>query len=431
MKKRLLCLLTAWFLMLAGCTFSAGIDTLMAPPTLTGEQEDIYDALIASVGSNIKLRYPKSGSWLSAFVVYNLDGEPTDEAIVFYERTGIAAGESTLRINVLDQIDGRWRSVYDHSGTGTDIELVMLSPLGESEEVNIIVGFSLVAENDKAINLYTYADGILTLKYSDSYSNAQILDLDGSGQKKLLLVSGRSSARPPQAKTISPDSKGVYAISTASLSEGSAEFVHLVYGGLSDTSTGVYIDSNTASGNVQTELLYLSDGALVNAFYQEGAENKLLERTARPQGYLSADLDGDGVVEIPVAVPFRGQEQLAESEQLYLTRWMAYENGMLYRKYLSYYSTYSDYCFIFPERWGEDVAATVLGSGDIVFFDTLTGDVLLTLAAVGKADIYAKEREGFTLMFSKSETGYLAKLPADKSSLTPSLAEIAVLLKIW
>lgn len=430
MKKRMFCLLITVFFMLSGCTFSAQIDTLMSPPTLTKQQEDIYNALIASVGSNIKLRYPKSGSWLSAFVVHNLDEEPTDEAIVFYERTGIAAGESTLRINVLDQIDGKWRSVYDHSATGADVERVFLSTLGESSEINIIVGFSLVAENDKAINIYTYSDGILTMTYGDSYSTAQVVDLDGSGKKRLLLISGVGSARASQAKTISIDSSGVYVISSVPLSDASAEFVQVTYGKLTDTAMGIYVDSNNASGGIQTELLYINDEVLTNVFYQDDAENKLLTQTIRPEGYLSADIDGDGVVEIPVAQPIHDQIQNSESE-VYLTRWMAYENGMLYCKYRSYYSTYSNFCFIFPDLWGDNVKVDVSAVGEVIFLDTQTEAEILRLVAVSKADIYAKEREGFTLIFSKSETGYLAKLPSEKNSFTPSIAEIALLLKIW
>ena len=54
---------------LTGCTFGASIDTLMAPPKLSVEQEQIYSALKNSIGSSISLKYPKSGKYLSAFIV--------------------------------------------------------------------------------------------------------------------------------------------------------------------------------------------------------------------------------------------------------------------------------------------------------------------------------------------------------------------------
>ena len=55
---------------LTGCTFGASIDTLMTPPKLGPEQEQIYSKLTTSLNtSNISLKYPKSGKYLSAFII--------------------------------------------------------------------------------------------------------------------------------------------------------------------------------------------------------------------------------------------------------------------------------------------------------------------------------------------------------------------------
>ena len=91
-------------LFLGGCGFSAGIDTMMKPPKLNVEQEQIYSALTERIGSKVSLKYPKSGDYLSAFIISDIDEEPTNEAIVFYERNGITADEISLRINILDKI---------------------------------------------------------------------------------------------------------------------------------------------------------------------------------------------------------------------------------------------------------------------------------------------------------------------------------------
>ena len=115
---------------LTGCTFGASIDTLMAPPKLSEEQEQIYDALTLAEGTAISLKYPKSGKYLSAFIIEDIDGDGGDEAIVFYERNNHAPDENALRINVLDMKDGRWTSVHDLAAVGSEIEEVMISKLG-------------------------------------------------------------------------------------------------------------------------------------------------------------------------------------------------------------------------------------------------------------------------------------------------------------
>ena len=124
MKLYKLILSSALTLALTACTFSTSIDSLLSPPTLSEQQREIYQALTDKVGTKVSLKYPKSGSYLSAFVIADIDDEPTDEAIVFYERNGITADEISLRINILDQRDGKWTSVYDSPANGTEVEKV-------------------------------------------------------------------------------------------------------------------------------------------------------------------------------------------------------------------------------------------------------------------------------------------------------------------
>ena len=87
--KRIGCLFLSCALVLSfgGCsqTDFANIDGVMSPPKLTEEQNMIYAALEDSVGKNIRLKYPKTGDYKSAFVMQNIDDEPGEEAIVFYE----------------------------------------------------------------------------------------------------------------------------------------------------------------------------------------------------------------------------------------------------------------------------------------------------------------------------------------------------------
>lgn len=77
-----LCLVT----MLCGCSAGFFSGDLLTSPRLTDEQTEIYNALTASAG-RVDLRYPHTGSYRSAFVIRNIDNEPTDEAIVFMSRT--------------------------------------------------------------------------------------------------------------------------------------------------------------------------------------------------------------------------------------------------------------------------------------------------------------------------------------------------------
>ena len=56
-------------LLFSGCTPGATVDSLLKPPSLSKEQQQIYLALQDAVGSGITLQYPRAGANLSAFTV--------------------------------------------------------------------------------------------------------------------------------------------------------------------------------------------------------------------------------------------------------------------------------------------------------------------------------------------------------------------------
>ena len=190
MKARLLAACTAAVTLLSGCTFSTSIDGLLSPPKLSVEQEQIYEALRRAAGSNISLKYPKTGDYLSAFIVSDIDGDGEDEALVFYEKTLLQSEENALRLNVLDQINGSWRSVYDLAAGGAEVEKVMISRLGSNSRTNIIVGYSMVNRGERVLSVYDYRDGALTETLNSSYSLADVCDLDQNGENELLIALG-------------------------------------------------------------------------------------------------------------------------------------------------------------------------------------------------------------------------------------------------
>ena len=117
MKIKIICIILT-VIFITGCSFGTSIDNLLTPPKLSVEQEQIYNALTDTTGSAINLKYPKSGKYLSAFIIEDIDGDGENESIVFYEKKGLTINENTLRINVLDHFNDKWQSVCDTSSEG-------------------------------------------------------------------------------------------------------------------------------------------------------------------------------------------------------------------------------------------------------------------------------------------------------------------------
>lgn len=426
-------------MLLTGCNVWTGnVDTLLSPPKLSKQQQEIYQALINSLDTKISLKYPKSGDYLSAFIVANFDDEPTEEAMVFYEKTGITADETSLRINILDQEDGVWKSVLDRSAEGSEIETVIVSKLGESDNISIIVGYSML-QGEKQLDVYNYsrndAESTLTENLSDTYSIMSVEDLDNDGYNELLLVTGNTASSYAEAKVLKLDSNEQYKLTRVAMDSNTTDYVQCLYSD-DGTSKSILVDSIIGTGTIETEILNLNstDYRLESA---NSYENVLMVSTIRPSGYVSYDIDSDGIVEIPTLTTFTGYENLPDTEQLKMTKWLTYQNKSLVVKYYGYYSINDAYFFALPERWKDNVTIKIDNNRNDVVFYEYNGNLndstneLLRLTVSNEENSELIQKNGYQLMYVNNGNYYFAKITKNVGSdLEISLAEVLFNLKV-
>lgn len=434
MKKTAFSALILSCISLCGCSFGASIDTLMAPPKLGVDQQQIYSALTDAVGSSISLKYPKSGKYLSAFIVEDIDGDGGSEAVVFYEKTSLAVEENTLRINVLDQENGSWRSVCDTPADGAEIEKVMISQLGSNDRINLIIGTSLVNRSEKNVSIYNYSGGAIEKSFSSACSFIDVTDLDRDGMNEFLLLAGASSDHSAMVDSYKLDDEGIYHRYSCDLSGSFTEFDSLQYGQIDEKYTALYIDAHSGTGLIQTDIVYLDSGGMNKVF--KTAEESLA--TVRPSGCKSYDIDKDGALEIPVQKIAPGYEQSPESEQMKITHWLAVDSeGKSRAEYRSYYSINYGYVFIFPERWHGNVTVKTDAINDEIVFCALDDEnragreLLRIYCAEDSASREDRISSGYMVMHTKGETAYLACIPqtdenSDEDKLSLSAGETAV-----
>lgn len=434
MRKSVTGIILTVLIMLTGCSFGASIDTLMYPPKLSLEQEQIYTALTDAVGDSISLKYPKSGKYLSAFIIEDIDGESGNEAVVFYEKTGLAVEENTLRINILDSENGKWRSVYDTPADGSEIERVMISKLGANQRMNLIIGSSLINRSEKVVTVYSYNSGKLEPTFSESYSFIDVTDLDRDNENEFLLLKGSSNNDPAAAEAYKLDKMGKYHQSRIELSGSFSEFDSIGYGRLNNGSKGLYIDAVSGAGFIQTDIIYMDEKGLHKVF--AGKDDSY--RTLRPSGYSSCDIDGDGQLEIPVQTISLGYENASEGEQIHLTNWLYInENNKPELRYTAYCSIGDGYIFIFPEKWRNKVTIKRDAINDEIVFceynkDAENGSIGRELLRIYCAEDEVSREDrlytGYMLLRTKGDSSYLACIPpsADDDDLSVSQADVAI-----
>lgn len=416
-KNKVVTALAAAFcsVFMAGCSFGGSVDSLLSPPKLSEEQNAVYDALIRSAGKDIRLKYPRSGEYRSAFVFANIDSEPDREAIVFYEKTGETEGGGNVRINIIDRRGGKWTSVYDHAGAGTSIDRILFSELGGSGRQSVIIGY-MTLSGERNVQVYDYEDGMLTSRYSDTYSTMFTADLERDGKNELILIRPGNQMKKASASLVSIDPESGEALETSgvALDESATEFVSVAAGYVGKETPAVFIDG-LSGGQLTTEIIYSVDGQLRNPLYL--GESGLIEKTRRPAGYTCTDIDLDGVIEIPTLSLFPGYSEDSSGTKLYSTDWNIFDNYSITKKYSSFYNIGEGYCFILPSRWdGVVTAKRDSATGEVVFCkfrtDLLNSTVeLLRIAVASEEETGTLLEEGYMVLKSNNKTNYLVKCP--------------------
>lgn len=409
-------------LMLTGCSVGVNVDTMLTPPKLSEQQEQIYQALTDSTGSDIRLKYPRRGAYLSAFTLADIDGDSADEAIVFYEKNNLSASDTGLRINVLDCIDGNWLSICDRSAEGSEIEKVVLSPLGELDRMNVIVGYSTANQSEKYISVYTYSDNYLECTFSHSYALFDVADT-GSGNANpdlILLGAAAASERSAYAAVYRLEEEdGLYHEYKYSFKDNYTDFSQLIYGTLDDGNVALYVDAATGTSNLQTEILTMEESGLTNVLERcrrSTGETVRAEDTVRRAGLSCIDIDGDGVPEIPVQNVFLGYEDAAESEQIRQTRWLTMDEPQLYPEYYSYYSIGDGYVFLLPDAWRNHVSVVRDTAENELLFVAYDGawedpPAVLMRICIADDDTGLDEHlaDGYQLLHTKGTARFLVK----------------------
>ena len=423
MKKRIFTALALLFavIMSSGCSMNLSLDNLLSPPKLTDEQNAIYQALLNSKGSDVSLKYPKSGDYRSAFVIYNLDDEPTDEAIVFYESTGISE-ETNLRINFLDQKDGEWVSVYDVPALGTEVERVIFERLSGDTELSIIIGYSVLNQSDKAVSVLKYTDSTPVEIFRGSYSFMDLFDIDYDGQRELFIINYDKALAYATASTFAWIDGVFTTTSILDLDPSATEYVSVKLGN-SSGGTAVFVDYYKGDNTYGTEVLICRGAVLVKAV---GSDYIVRRSNAYTPSVNSRDIDDDGIIEVPATTVLPGYENLSKPEQLNAVTWnAAEESGGFRRKYTTYLSTRKDFIFFMPSRWEGMVTVTQSTDGSEVTI-WKAGELnslnqqLLTIKAAAKSDKSAFDSAEYTRFEfdAESEYDYYVKRGSVYNSLT-------------
>ncbi|MDR0198055.1 MAG: hypothetical protein LBI36_07565 [Oscillospiraceae bacterium] len=380
-------------ILFTGCNLATPAEELISPPKLTGEQSEIYRALINSKGGGLNLKYPKSGEYRSAFVYWEDFPDAGERPLrdeemgpprvmVFYEVSGIST-EPTLWLTFLQKRDGRWSCVYDMPFFATDIEKVEFSVLGDRGDANAIVSYSVLNQPEKGVSVINFTnegmpERLIDRQYCVYYEVNSFLD---EGEKNLFIITQDRAARESRASLIGWREGAFRFLNSVELNPDASEFVKITEGYIGDfahdKTPALFLEYVKSDNSCNTGIVYKRGGKMKSVVYADDEQKReenlaLLEKI--PNAFtchaVSRDIDGDGFTEAAGNVDFPGYDPAVNAlNRVRAAIW--YKIGGftdLEKLYYSYLSANNDYVFIFPGRWEDKVTVAVSADSREVTF---------------------------------------------------------------
>lgn len=407
--------------LLCSCGMQMNAADLLQPPRLTAEQSAIYDALESAIGtSSFKLKYPRSGPNLSACTLRDLDGDGQKEAIAFYELS--SGGASSTWISVLAKQEGAWKSVKQIAGEAGEIDrLEFASILGEQD--SIVVGWAAAGEENSTCIFYHYSGGQLEKYKTDfSYSEMLIDDVDGDGLEEVVLCT-RGGTRSATMALLHESGGRIVRTSSFDMPSRLTGYVQLVSGQLAGGLRAVFADVTLSNGNTSTVIAQVGRSPARTVLQELQSEElgiyESFERSA--SSALCRDVNGDGLIDVPTALPLPGYEDADEEDTLWLVTYKSILGGSLTDVQRLVINEAGGYSFTFPERWGDGVTVrrrSDNGEWSFVLYTGVLNDAsaaeLLRIRVISPSDYQDKfETAEYTTIASKGIYEYQISVPQD------------------
>lgn len=355
------------------------INSLMKPPKVEGENLAIQLAFEESVGENkYLLKQPLRGEHRSAYTFIDLDGDNDDEVIVFYS-SDVAI--DIVRMNVLDVIDGKWRSVADFESLHNQIQEIKFADLNGDKLKEIIVGWTTYQDDySKLLSVYKIArsdDGVsIKPVFDDPYSQFEIMDIDSDGKKDILLLKYFAAANTPEteyrATFLSYTEKGIKEVSTIALDRSIASVTSVSSDYSEETALRrIYIDGYKIDSGMATDCFYWDDAT---EHFERMTINgvNLSALSSRASGVICSDINSDGIIEIPTEEFLPASNVITAERNIgnaqALIKWVSIDNSQLKTIEYRIMNSSSGYAVKFDESWlGKVTVINDIADGVLTF----------------------------------------------------------------
>ena len=309
-------------LALAGCGNLTAKD-MYALPKRSREYAQLQSAIDASM-YGLTYSSPRSGENQQTVQVADLDGDGTDEYLVFAKGTK----ERPLQVLIFKQSqDGSVRNMAIIGFNALEFEQVEYVNFDNKPGMELVIGQQVSDQVLRNIAVYTFSEGDAQLVLMSGYSRFTTCDLDNDGKSEIMVLRpGEAETQRGMAVLYGSREGQIYRSVETELSVDPSQIRRIVPGRLEDGAPAVYVSSSGAENMILTDIFAFKDGHFTNI----STLNPDITRIQTLKNYYvyAEDMDGDGVMELPSLVNMKSVAGRTETEQNFLLRWSSLDTNL-------------------------------------------------------------------------------------------------------
>ena len=356
MKKKYVLLLGIFLLLtLSACGSDTAGETLYRLPRLPNEYESLEQQIDALLAAGAEHTAPTSGNNLQSVQMVDLDSDGVEEAVAFFRKSG---DEKPLKIYIFRASDDTYRLVCTVESASDSIYSIAYNDLDGDGFREILMGLrsSLDVQSLSVISLRTSEPETLL---TTGYSRYIACDMDAEGGSQELIVVRSDEENIAVADYYGWTEKTLELRSSLHLSMASAEVSRLTGGTLTNGETALFVTGTMTEGGQITDILAVRDGSLQGVSAGTVASGD----AARFALLYPADIDGDGITEVPVPAAFPRLDP--EGETYYRIFWQQCdEKGRYKTVYRTLHNVQDGWSLVLPKEWDDAVTIARQSTAD-------------------------------------------------------------------
>lgn len=361
MKKKwyMFFVLAAVTLLLSGCNLGTVKEMYRVP--IRSEAYQDLQKLIDEAMTDAQYSAPLSGTNLQTVQMADLNGDEFVEYLLF-SKTG---SDKPLRISIFSASPDGYALLDTIECTGAGFDQVEYAQIDGRGGLEIIIGRQIGEQVVRTLSVYTHRDGQMEQLLSTNYSKFLCTDLDENGRNELFVLRPAESATENGIAELYSVSNGIMSRSAeVQMSRPAESIKKVMVSNLDNEVPAVYVASDVDGSAIVTDVFSLVSGQLVNV--TKTGEYDTNVDTLRNYYVYAADIDADGVLELPDLIGMRMPEGTVDAKSQHLIRWYSITSrGEVVDKLYTYHNFVGGWYVKLTESYVEHLAVSQQGNSYI------------------------------------------------------------------